>query len=104
MLNRRRFMLTLVPAVGLGLFSTRFAQAQAAVKLTENDPTALALGYKEDASKVDTKKFMTYKAGSSCSSCMQYQGKAGAASGPCTAFGGKIVNAKGWCAAYVKKA
>ncbi|HEX5125444.1 MAG TPA: high-potential iron-sulfur protein [Rhodocyclaceae bacterium] len=102
MLNRRRFMMTLVPAVGLGLLGTKFAQAQAA-KLAENDPTAMALGYKEDASKVDVKKYSSYKSGSACGNCAQFQGKAGAAYGPCTAFGGKLVNAKGWCMAYVKK-
>ena len=66
--------------------------------------TLQALGYKADATKVDAKKAPSWKAGNTCSNCMQYTGKAGAASGPCGAFGGKEVSAKGWCMAWVKKA
>ncbi|MDB5801372.1 MAG: High potential iron-sulfur protein [Rhodocyclales bacterium] len=101
MLSRRRFIM-LVPAVTVGTLMASTALAQA--KLTESDPTAQALGYKDDASKVDTKKYATYKPGSSCGNCVQYSGKAGEASGPCAAFGGKAVSAKGWCMAWVKKA
>ena len=101
MLSRRRFI-TLVPVAAIGVVAARAAVAQ--TKLSEADPTAQALGYKDDASKVDTKKYAAYKAGSVCGNCVQYSGKAGAASGPCAAFGGKEVSAKGWCMAWVKKA
>lgn len=72
--------------------------------VSESDPTAVALGYKSNASQVDKAKFTKYQAGQSCSNCQMFQGKAGAASGPCLIFGGKIVNSGGWCSAYVKKA
>ncbi|HSD36302.1 MAG TPA: high-potential iron-sulfur protein [Rhodocyclaceae bacterium] len=101
MLNRRRFI-TLVPIATVGVMLSRSAAAQ--TKLTEADPTAQALGYKEDASKVDTKKYAAYKPGNTCANCVQYSGKPGDASGPCAAFGGKAVTAKGWCMAWVKKA
>ena len=101
MLSRRRFI-TLVPIATLGAMAAPCAFAQA--KLTESDPTAQALGYKEDASKVDTKKYAGYKAGNVCANCTLYSGKASDASGPCSAFGGKSVAAKGWCMAWVKKA
>lgn len=100
--NRRRTLLFAAPAIALGLMSSREALAQA--KATENDPTAAALGYKEDASKVDTVKFKNYIKGSNCAGCNFFQGKAGVASAPCTALGGKLVVAKGWCTAWVKKA
>jgi len=101
MLSRRRFI-TLVPVATVGAMLARSAAAQA--KLAEADPTAQALGYKEDASKVDIKKYSTYKAGNTCANCVQFSGKPGDASGPCAAFGGKAVAAKGWCMAWVKKA
>lgn len=102
MTTRRQFVLTAVPAVALTLGIPRAASAQPA-KLEESDPTAVALGYKMDATKVDTKKYTTYVAGHMCSNCQFYSGKAGEAFGPCAAFGGKLVNAKGWCSAWVKK-
>jgi hypothetical protein len=101
MLNRRRFI-TLIPVAAIGILGATSAQAQE--KLSETDPTGQALGYKEDATKVDAKKFAAYKAGNNCAGCTLYSGKAGAANGPCSAFGGKLVTAKGWCSAYAKKA
>ena len=68
-----------------------------------NDPTALALSYFEDASKVDPKKFPTYKPGQLCSNCLQLTGKEGDEWRPCNLFPGKLVHAKGWCKVYVKK-
>jgi hypothetical protein len=71
--------------------------------LSESDPTAVALGYKANASTVDRAKFPQYTAGQSCSNCALYQAAAGASSGPCPLFVGKAVSANGWCASYVKK-
>jgi hypothetical protein len=71
---------------------------------SESDPTALALGYKTDATQVDGGKFAKYQSGQTCSSCQLYMGQAGDASGSCPILGGKLVSAKGWCSAYVKKA
>lgn len=103
MTTRRQFVLTAVPAVALALGGARAASAQPA-KLEESDPSAVALGYKMDGSKVDAKKFTTWAADHTCANCQFYSGKAGDASGPCAAFGGKLVTAKGWCSAWVKKA
>jgi hypothetical protein len=71
--------------------------------LSESDPTAVALGYKADASTVDKAKFPQYAAGQMCSNCSLYQGAAGASSGACPIYAGKAVSAKGWCASYAKK-
>ncbi|MCU0974041.1 MAG: high-potential iron-sulfur protein [Burkholderiales bacterium] len=104
MTTRRQFVLTTLPAAaGLALIGTRTASADAP-KLLETDPAAVALGYKNDATKVDAKKFPSWAAGHVCSNCQLFQGKAGDAWAPCGAFGGKLVDAKGWCAAWVKKA
>jgi hypothetical protein len=78
--------------------------AQGAPHLDEKDPTAQALGYRHDATKVDKNKFTRYQAGQTCSNCQLFQGKAGDAWGPCAIYGGRQVAAKGWCNAYVKKA
>ncbi len=102
MTTRRQFVIAF-PAAALALAASRTAAAQA-MKLEETDPQAAALGYRNDASKVDVKKFPTFAAGRICANCQLFQGKTGEAWGPCGAFGGKLVNANGWCAAWTKKA
>ena len=102
MISRRHFALTL-PAAALSLVAIRTASAQAA-KLEETDAIAVSLGYRNDASKVDAKKFPAFAAGRNCANCQLYQSKPGEAWGACGAVGGKLVNAKGWCVAWVKKA
>ena len=72
--------------------------------LSESDPTAKALGYVEDASKVDKTKFPAYKPGAHCATCNFFQGKATDAYAPCQIFPGKSVSAKGWCASHSPKA
>jgi hypothetical protein len=101
-ISRRQFMIVAVSAASATALP-REALADAPM-LSESDPTAQALGYKMDATKVDKTKFPKYQAGQTCASCQLFQGKPGAATGPCVTYGGKIVEAKGWCNAYVKKA
>lgn len=96
--SRRTFMMTI--AAGSAALATA-AQAQA--KLSEKDPQAVALGYVEDATKTDTKRFPKYAAGQVCTNCSLYQGKATDAWGGCPLFAGKQVAGKGWCSAWVKK-
>lgn len=104
MTARRQFLIKAAStATLLAGAHTLTAHAQAA-KLAESDPTATALGYKEDATKVDAKKFPTFAAGRVCSGCQLYQGKPTDASAPCGAFGNKLVSGTGWCAAWAKKA
>jgi hypothetical protein len=88
-------------ASSLALSRQAFADAP---KVSETDPTAQALGYKADASKVDKAKFTKFAAGQTCSNCSFFQGKAGDAYGGCPMFAGKQVAATGWCSAYNKKA
>ncbi|MFT4063467.1 high-potential iron-sulfur protein [Paraburkholderia sp.] len=100
--SRRTFLIT-----SIGVASTLALSRQAfadAPKVSETDPTAQALGYRADASKVDKAKFTKFAPGEECGNCSFFQGKAGDAYGGCPMFAGKQVAAKGWCSAYNKKA
>lgn len=100
--SRRTFMIA-TAGVASSLALSRLALADAP-KVSESDPTAQALGYKADATKVDKAKYAKYAAGEDCGNCQFYQGKPGDAFAPCPMFGGKQVSGKGWCSAYNKKA
>ena len=101
--KRRQFVFQL--AASSVALATGAASAQAvAPKLDEKDPTAVALGYAGDTTKVDAKKFPKHMAEQKCSNCQLFAGKAKEVSGPCPIFAGKQVLAAGWCSAYVKKA
>ncbi len=89
-------------AVAMGV-RCGISSAQGA-QVDEKDATALSLGYKHDATKVDKTKFPKYAVWQECANCQLFQGKPGEAWGPCPIFAGKVVNAKGWCSAYIKKA
>ena len=102
-MNRRRLLLSAIPIVGFGLLGARLAQAQSQ-RVQESDPNAQAVGYKDKASTVDTRKWTSYKAGSTCANCQLYLGQPKDASAPCAALGGKTVAGGGWCALWVKRA
>jgi hypothetical protein len=97
--SRRHFLLLSV-GVGSSLVLSRAAFADTANRLSESDPKAQALGYVEDASKVDRAKFPGYAAGQTCANCSLFQGAATDAYGGCTLFGDKQVAARGWCSSY----
>lgn len=90
-------------AAGLTLAQQAFAQG-ALPELSETEPTAAALGYRADSTKVDAAKYPNHKPEQNCANCNLVQGNAGDALRPCAIFPGKSVNAKGWCAAFVPKA
>jgi hypothetical protein len=100
--NRRTFMIQ-VAATGAALSAAQ-ARAQAPGKVEETDPQAAALGYKQDTTKVDAKKYPNHAAAQNCATCQLYQGKPKEASGACPLFAGKLVLATGWCSAWSKKA
>jgi High potential iron-sulfur protein len=66
-------------------------------RLDVKDPTAVALGYVENAAQVDLKKYPAYVSGSNCENCLQLQGTAGNNYRPCSLFPGKLVSVSGWC-------
>jgi hypothetical protein len=90
----------LVPA--FGLIGNR-AGAATLTPLSPNDPTAKALGFVTDATKVDASANPTYKPGQKCGTCAQYQGKPGEASGGCNIFAGSSVPVGGWCKTWAAK-
>jgi hypothetical protein len=104
-ISRRDAFRFLATAAGsVAVFDSVCAAADEKPHLALNDPTAMALGYIDDAAKVDVKKNATYKAGSNCSNCLQLSG--GTEKDvwrPCNLFPNKLVNSKGWCKVYVKK-
>ena len=101
--SRRRFLKiaagTTMAAVVIGGLP-RYARAADLPAVTEDDPTAKALGYVEDASKTTNAK---HKAGAACANCQFYSGGA-TGRGPCQLFPGKSVAAKGWCISQNPKA
>ena len=60
----------------------------------------MAVGYVENASRADAKKYSNYVKGSTCGNCAQLQGAAGAPYRPCDFFQGKLVAVDGWCSAW----
>ncbi|MEO6408669.1 MAG: high-potential iron-sulfur protein, partial [Burkholderiaceae bacterium] len=70
--NRRTFMFQ-VAAAGAGALATGHTLAQ--TKLEENDPQAVALGYKHDSTKVDKAKYPKHEATQKCNNCQLFQGK-----------------------------
>jgi High potential iron-sulfur protein len=98
--NRRAF-LGLCGAAALAAIPVRVLSQAPATKLDLKDPTAVALGYVENAAQLTPAKEPSFKVGSHCGSCTLY-GKAQEKGGyaPCGAVGGKLVAAKGWCKAY----
>ncbi len=101
--NALKNLLLVFGAAGV-LNQTRQAQSAEPPHLTPDDPTAKALGYVDEATKVDPKQNPTYKSDQTCHTCAQLQGSEGQAWRPCNIFPGKLVNANGWCRVWVKKA
>jgi hypothetical protein len=69
-------------------------------KVDVHDPQAVALGYVENASQVDQKKYPQFVTGSNCDNCLQLQGRPGNNYRPCTLFAGKLVAVSGWCSGW----
>jgi hypothetical protein len=83
-------------------------QLLAGDKVTEDEALAQAMGYKLDASTVDTAKFPK-RAGDAgatqfCNNCALYIGEVDAEFAPCSIFQNRLVAGKGWCNAWVAKA
>jgi hypothetical protein len=102
--NGRTSRRTLLKGLALGAagaaVGTRGARSAQTAKLDVHDPRAVALGYVENASQVDTKKYAQYVSGSNCDNCLQLQGKPGNDYRPCTLFPGKLVAVAGWCSGW----
>jgi len=80
------------------------AGAQTGAKVDENEPQAVALGYKHDTTKVDAKKFPKHTNDQRCGNCQLFMAKPTEPWGPCPIFQSKNVSVNGWCNSWVKKA
>lgn len=65
----------------------------------QNGAMAMGLGYREDATTVDSSAQARYQAGQQCSNCVLFQG-GDKEWGGCPLFAGKVVKSTGWCSAY----
>ena len=102
-LDRRSLILRGAAVAAWTLAAERTAHA-AGPKLAETDPNAIALGYREDTTKVDSKKFAKHQPSQNCANCQLFQGTPKDELGGCPLFAGKQVTAIGWCSAWNKKA
>ena len=102
-INRRTFAIQSVLGTA-GLAAADLTHAQAAM-LLETNPQASTLGYKADASKIESARFPKYAPGQKCAQCRLFRAReADAAVGSCAIYPGKLVSAEGWCNAFVKMA
>ncbi|MBX3689372.1 high-potential iron-sulfur protein [Dokdonella sp.] len=102
---RRRFLKTTSVGAGAALAITvlpNLARSDDLPHLSPSDPTAQALGYVEDTTKVDGAKYPNHKPTQDCANCNFWQGGS-AEYGPCQLFPGKSVHTKGWCSAHADK-
>ena len=101
--SRRNFLKTSVTLSATALIPS-ISIAAGQPELQESDPIAVALGYKKNASTVDTIKYPK-RAGAAgatqfCNNCALYSaGEDGL--GDCTAIPGKQVAGLGWCNAWI---
>lgn len=105
-MHKRRVILisisTAAAASAAGIPLSVFAQALQ--KVDPKDAQAVSLGYTDDTTTVDKKKFPKHDPSQRCDNCQFYvTAKEAGDLAPCTIFGGKAVAAKGWCSVWAKK-
>jgi hypothetical protein len=61
--SRRLLLKNMGLAAGVAVLTSRAARGAEAARLDVKDPTAIALGYVENAAQVDVKKYPDYAAG-----------------------------------------
>jgi len=98
-----RMLLAAGPALSLMSVSRPGLAQETAGKVPPDDPLASSLGYVEDATKVDTEKYSTYKPGQTCRNCILYTDPAAEEWGPCSLFQNRLVAADGWCVSWAKR-
>jgi High potential iron-sulfur protein len=79
------------------------ATAAALPPLDPSDPTAKALSFAADTTKVDDAANPSHKTTQKCGVCAQFQGKPTDATGGCNIFAGHSVPQNGWCKVWAQK-
>jgi hypothetical protein len=100
---RRTFLRTSLAAVSALPLGAIPRVLRADDRVNEDDPAAIALGYRHDTMMVDAAKFPRHSQDQNCRNCQLFQ-DSDAQWAACAIFPGKHVNAGGWCKAWVKKA
>ena len=105
--NRRRFIRNVTLIASTVAVSGHLNAEPGLVPLREDDPLAIALGYKADATTVDVAKYPK-RAGAEgakqfCSDCTLYTPNGSTGMGACTATPGKSVAGAGWCNVWAPK-
>ncbi len=95
-ITRRKFISCSSTLIGFSVSIDAVAQSP----MSENDPQAAALGYKNFARTVSHAKYVN---GQSCSNCALFS-VGGFGLGMCPLFKNKLVSASGWCSAYSRSA
>jgi High potential iron-sulfur protein len=103
-INRRKFIQIALVGAATSAVLAQTAQAADLPPLELDNPTAKALGYIEDSSKVDPVKYPKHKPDQLCNNCNFHVGDVAAPRFGCTLFPGKSVANKGWCVSWVLKA
>jgi hypothetical protein len=102
--SRRDFLATGAALWATALIPVVVRAEPSAPILQETDGIAIALGYKKDATTVDTVKYpkRAGAAGASqfCSNCRLYSAKTEGLGG-CSAIPNKLVAGPGWCNAWI---
>ncbi|WP_374352091.1 high-potential iron-sulfur protein [Chitinimonas sp.] len=85
----------------LALAASRASAAEPSGEIAENDPDAVRIGYRRDASQIDKRTTPGYADGQTCMSCMLFNRKSGTSLGACEAINHRLVTEGGWCKVYV---
>lgn len=96
--SRRKFLVLGLASVPAVVFAGSALADDPA--LSESDPQARSLGYRENAATVDRAKFSSYMPGQHCGNCSLFQAGADGKWGGCILFAGKRVADAGWCSSY----
>jgi hypothetical protein len=105
MTSRRQLLKNVLLATPIGLCAVRGPGALAAAPRTpldEQDATAKALGYRQDARSVDAQAYPAWRRGQSCSTCALVEFGTARLRG-CSLFPGKLVAAGGWCSGWQQR-
>ena len=105
--TRRKFMRKTVLIASTAIVASNSRAEETPAILKEDEPIALALGYKADAAAVDAAKYPKRQGPKGdvqfCSTCSLYSERGSSGYGPCTAIPGKLVAGLGWCNAWIPK-
>lgn len=90
--SRRRLLCSTLPAAGIVAMLPRGLYSAELPHVEENDPTAIALKYKHDATESERTNPEAF-----CHNCRYFRGTQQTEWAPCDLFPGKSVAAQGWC-------